>query len=181
MNSTVTAVESLFLGSTISQDLKWDNHIDSMVKKAQQRLYFLRLLTKLCFLLLKMQIYLVFPFLELIWQYRGLLFLSVNSNWAVWCKWGRGRCDEPERTAQWKLCLINVACLVILDQDEPINVSELRSSQLYPVQWSGHTHTLQRFQLEPSVQQHSRIYVQVTDGKQLPSWTKGHPVHFAPC
>ncbi len=39
MNSTVTAVESF----TISQDLKWDNHI---VKKAQQRLYFLRQLRK---------------------------------------------------------------------------------------------------------------------------------------
>ncbi len=43
MNSTVTAVESFrFLGTTISQDLKWDNHIVSIVKKAQQRLYFLR-------------------------------------------------------------------------------------------------------------------------------------------
>ncbi len=32
MISTVTAVESFrFLGSTISQDLKWDNHIDSIV------------------------------------------------------------------------------------------------------------------------------------------------------
>ncbi len=40
MNS---AVESFrFLGTTISQDLKWDNHIESIVKKAQQRLYFLR-------------------------------------------------------------------------------------------------------------------------------------------
>ncbi len=47
MNSTVTAVESFrFLGSTISQDLKWDNHIDSIAKKAQQRLYFLRQLRK---------------------------------------------------------------------------------------------------------------------------------------
>ena len=47
MDSTVTAVESLrFLGTTISQDLKWDNHIDSIVKKAQQRLYFLRQLKK---------------------------------------------------------------------------------------------------------------------------------------
>ncbi len=43
MNSTVTGVESFrFLGTTISQDLKWDNHLDSIVKKAQQRLYFLR-------------------------------------------------------------------------------------------------------------------------------------------
>ncbi len=32
MNSTVTVVESFrFLGITISQDLKWDNHIDSIV------------------------------------------------------------------------------------------------------------------------------------------------------
>ncbi len=39
MNSTVTAVESFrFLGTIISQDLKWDNHIESIVKKAQQRL-----------------------------------------------------------------------------------------------------------------------------------------------
>ncbi len=43
MNSTVTAVKSFrFLGATFSQDLKWDIHIDSIVKKAQQRLYFLR-------------------------------------------------------------------------------------------------------------------------------------------
>ncbi len=47
MNSTVTAVESFrFLGTTILQDLKWDNHIESIVKKAQQRLYFLRQLRK---------------------------------------------------------------------------------------------------------------------------------------
>ena len=47
MNSTVTAVESFrFLGTTISQDLKWDINIDSIVKKAQQRLYFLRQLGK---------------------------------------------------------------------------------------------------------------------------------------
>ncbi len=45
MNSTVTAVESFrFLGTTISQDL--NNHIDSIVRKAQQRLYFLRQLRK---------------------------------------------------------------------------------------------------------------------------------------
>ncbi len=47
MNSTVTTVESFrFLGTTISQDLKWDNHIESIVKKAQQRLFFLRQLRK---------------------------------------------------------------------------------------------------------------------------------------
>ncbi len=47
MNSTVAAVESFrFLGSTISRDLKWDNHINSIAKKAQQRLYFLCQLQK---------------------------------------------------------------------------------------------------------------------------------------
>ncbi|KAL0190936.1 hypothetical protein M9458_013634 [Cirrhinus mrigala] len=47
MDSTVATVESFrFLGTNISQDLKWDNHIDSIVKKAQQRLYFLRQLRK---------------------------------------------------------------------------------------------------------------------------------------
>ncbi len=43
MNSTVTF---RFLGTTISQDLKWDNHIDPIVRKAQQWLYFLRQLRK---------------------------------------------------------------------------------------------------------------------------------------
>ncbi len=47
MDSTVTTVESFrFLGTTISQDLKWDTHIDSTVKKAQQRVYFLHQLRK---------------------------------------------------------------------------------------------------------------------------------------
>lgn len=36
---------------------------------------------------------------------------------------------------------LSVACLVLLDQDEPINVSELRRSQLHPVQRSGQSHT----------------------------------------
>ncbi len=35
------------LGTTIFQDLKWDNHIESIVTKAHQRLYFLRQLRKL--------------------------------------------------------------------------------------------------------------------------------------
>ncbi len=44
----VTAVESFstFLGTTISQDLRSGQHIESIVKKAQQRLYFLRQLRK---------------------------------------------------------------------------------------------------------------------------------------
>ncbi len=36
----------LIPGTTISQDLKWDNHIESIVKKVQQTLYFLRHLRK---------------------------------------------------------------------------------------------------------------------------------------
>ncbi|KAJ8354820.1 hypothetical protein SKAU_G00223870, partial [Synaphobranchus kaupii] len=47
LNSTVTAVETFrFLGSTISQDLKWTSNIVTLIKKAQQRLYFLRQLRK---------------------------------------------------------------------------------------------------------------------------------------
>ncbi|KAL0147005.1 hypothetical protein M9458_057529 [Cirrhinus mrigala] len=47
MDSTVTSVETFrFLGTTITQSLKWDNHIDLIVKKAQQRLYFLCQLRK---------------------------------------------------------------------------------------------------------------------------------------
>ncbi len=47
-NRSVTAVESFrFLDTTISQHLKWDNHIESIVKKAQQRFYVLRQLRNL--------------------------------------------------------------------------------------------------------------------------------------
>ncbi|KAL0147490.1 hypothetical protein M9458_057205, partial [Cirrhinus mrigala] len=47
MDRTVMIVETFrFLGNTISQDLKWDIHIDAIVKKAQQRLFFLRQLRK---------------------------------------------------------------------------------------------------------------------------------------
>ena len=47
MDSTVMTVESFrFLDTTISQDLMWDNHIVPIVKKAQQKLYFLHQLRK---------------------------------------------------------------------------------------------------------------------------------------
>ena len=40
-NNSVSAVETFrFLGSFISQDLKWAPNVDSITKKAQQRMYF---------------------------------------------------------------------------------------------------------------------------------------------
>uniref|UniRef100_A0AAV2LSG7 Alkylated DNA repair protein AlkB homologue 8 N-terminal domain-containing protein n=1 Tax=Knipowitschia caucasica TaxID=637954 RepID=A0AAV2LSG7_KNICA len=42
MDSPITSVESFrFLGTTITQDLKWEPTISSLIKKAQQRMYFL--------------------------------------------------------------------------------------------------------------------------------------------
>jgi len=47
LSSPVATVESFrFLGTIISQDLKWEQNICSILKKAQQRMYFLRLLRK---------------------------------------------------------------------------------------------------------------------------------------
>uniref|UniRef100_A0AAV2JIR7 Alkylated DNA repair protein AlkB homologue 8 N-terminal domain-containing protein n=1 Tax=Knipowitschia caucasica TaxID=637954 RepID=A0AAV2JIR7_KNICA len=47
MDSPITSVESFrFLGTTITQDLKWEPAISSLIKKAQQRMYFLRQLRK---------------------------------------------------------------------------------------------------------------------------------------
>jgi hypothetical protein len=37
-----------FLGTTISEDLKWDTNTTSIIKKCQQRLHFLRQLRKFC-------------------------------------------------------------------------------------------------------------------------------------
>ncbi|XP_061523505.1 uncharacterized protein LOC133397065 isoform X2 [Phycodurus eques] len=46
-NCLVSTVETFnFLGITVSQDLKWAININSILKKAQQRMYFLRLLRK---------------------------------------------------------------------------------------------------------------------------------------
>ncbi|KAM4595720.1 uncharacterized protein V3H82_003110 [Fundulus diaphanus] len=46
-DSTIDTVESFrFLGTIISQDLKWELNINSLTKKAQQRMYFLRQLKK---------------------------------------------------------------------------------------------------------------------------------------
>ncbi|KAL2084975.1 hypothetical protein ACEWY4_020493 [Coilia grayii] len=47
MLSPVSKVDSFkFLGSIISQDLKWESNINAILKKAQQRMYFLRQLRK---------------------------------------------------------------------------------------------------------------------------------------
>uniref|UniRef100_A0AAV2LTR1 Alkylated DNA repair protein AlkB homologue 8 N-terminal domain-containing protein n=1 Tax=Knipowitschia caucasica TaxID=637954 RepID=A0AAV2LTR1_KNICA len=47
MDSPITSVESYrFLGTTITQDLNWEPTISSLIKKAQQRMYFLRQLRK---------------------------------------------------------------------------------------------------------------------------------------
>ncbi|KAK3520883.1 hypothetical protein QTP86_010611 [Hemibagrus guttatus] len=46
-DSPVTSVESFhFLGTTITKELKWEQNIRSLTKKAQQRMYFLRQLKK---------------------------------------------------------------------------------------------------------------------------------------
>ncbi|KAI3353828.1 hypothetical protein L3Q82_005043 [Scortum barcoo] len=47
LNNRVSAVETFrFLGSTISQDLKWESNIDAIRKEAQQRMYFLHQVRK---------------------------------------------------------------------------------------------------------------------------------------
>ncbi|TWW80193.1 putative RNA-directed DNA polymerase from transposon BS [Takifugu flavidus] len=48
MDSPVTITDSFrFLGTTITRDLKWEPTISSLIKKAQQRMFFLRKLRKL--------------------------------------------------------------------------------------------------------------------------------------
>ncbi|XP_056880106.1 uncharacterized protein LOC130520393 isoform X1 [Takifugu flavidus] len=48
MDSPITIVDSFhFLGTTITRDLKWEPTISSLIKKAQQRMFFLRQLRKL--------------------------------------------------------------------------------------------------------------------------------------
>ncbi|TWW61204.1 hypothetical protein D4764_05G0012940 [Takifugu flavidus] len=48
MDSPITIADSFrFLGTTITRDLKWEPNISSLIKKAQQRMFFLRKLRKL--------------------------------------------------------------------------------------------------------------------------------------
>ncbi|KAM9822492.1 uncharacterized protein ACBT44_007651 [Syngnathus typhle] len=53
-SNTILSTDTFkYLGSKISRDLKWTSHIESVRKKAQQRLYFLRQLSKFTQELLK--------------------------------------------------------------------------------------------------------------------------------
>ncbi len=93
MNSTVTAVESCrILGTTISQYLKWDNHIESIVEKAQQRLFFLRQLRNLPQELLK-------QFYSAIIEF--ILFTSITVWFSSATKSDLRRLRSVVRIAEW--------------------------------------------------------------------------------
>ena len=74
LGSTVSVVESFrFLGSVLSWDLKWSTNIDGIIKKAHQRLYFLRQLRKFNL-----------PRELLVQFYRGIIESVLCSSITVW-------------------------------------------------------------------------------------------------
>ena len=74
LDKTVSTVKTFkFLGSIISQDLKWSSNIKSVIKKAQQRMFFLRQLRKL-----------KLPKELLIQFYRGIIESVICSSITVW-------------------------------------------------------------------------------------------------
>uniref|UniRef100_A0AAV2JRQ0 Alkylated DNA repair protein AlkB homologue 8 N-terminal domain-containing protein n=1 Tax=Knipowitschia caucasica TaxID=637954 RepID=A0AAV2JRQ0_KNICA len=74
MDSPITSVESFrFLGTTITQDLKWEPTISSLIKKAQQRMYFLRQLRKA-----------KLPALMLVQFYTAIIESILTSSITVW-------------------------------------------------------------------------------------------------
>ncbi|KAK3539455.1 hypothetical protein QTP70_008501 [Hemibagrus guttatus] len=73
-DSPVTSAESFcFLGTTITKELKWEQNIRSLTKKAQQRMYFLRQLKK--FLL---------PVKMLVNVYTAIIESVLTSSITVW-------------------------------------------------------------------------------------------------
>ncbi len=90
-NNTVESFR--FLGTTISQDLKWDDHIESMVKKAQQRLYFLCQLRK-CNLPQELLIQFYSATIE------SVLCMSITVWFSSATKSGLGRLRRLVRTAE---------------------------------------------------------------------------------
>ncbi|KAI2652653.1 RNA-directed DNA polymerase from mobile element jockey [Labeo rohita] len=98
INSTVAQFKSIhsfkFLGTNISQNLKWDIHIDSTVKKAQQRLrHFLRQLKKFNL-----------PQALMTQFYSAVIESVLCSSITVWfgaaCKSDRRRLQRTVRTAE---------------------------------------------------------------------------------
>ena len=75
--------EFKFLGTTISHDLKWEKNTDRIVKKAQQRLYFLRRLKKF-----GVHSYILFQF------YRAVIESVLTFSIVVWYS----STSEKERT-----------------------------------------------------------------------------------
>ncbi|KAK0144339.1 Serine/threonine-protein kinase SMG1 [Merluccius polli] len=71
-DSTNDTVESFrFLGTIISQDLKWELNISSLIKKAQQRMYFLRQLKNL-------------PRAMMVQFYSSIIESILNSSITIW-------------------------------------------------------------------------------------------------
>uniref|UniRef100_A0AAV2JLM6 Reverse transcriptase domain-containing protein n=1 Tax=Knipowitschia caucasica TaxID=637954 RepID=A0AAV2JLM6_KNICA len=88
MDSPITSVESFrFLGTTITQDLKWEPIISSLIKKAQQRMYFLRQLRKA-----------KLPAQMLVHFYKAIIESILTSSVTVWLK-RLDREDFPSESA----------------------------------------------------------------------------------
>ncbi len=88
-----SSTSSLVTGTTISQDLKWDDHIESMVKKAQQRLHFLCQLRK-CNLPQELLIQFYSATIE------SVLCMSITVWFSSATKSGLGRLRRLVRTAE---------------------------------------------------------------------------------
>ncbi|KAK3518599.1 hypothetical protein QTP70_005474 [Hemibagrus guttatus] len=72
--SPVSSAESFcFLGTTITKELKWEQNIRSLTKKAQQRMYFLRQLKKF-----------LFPVKMLVNFYTAIIESVLTSSITVW-------------------------------------------------------------------------------------------------
>ncbi|KAK9529966.1 hypothetical protein VZT92_011510 [Zoarces viviparus] len=97
-DSPVEVVESYrFLGSIISQDLKWELNISSITKKAQQRMYFLRQLRQFNL-----------PKTMLVHFYRAIIESILCSSITVWYAAStvkdKGRLQRIIRSAEKVIC-----------------------------------------------------------------------------
>ncbi|XP_058032301.1 complement factor H-like isoform X3 [Ahaetulla prasina] len=151
LDNTVSTVETFkFLGSIISQDLKWTANIKNIIKKGQQRMFFLRQLSKL-----------KLPKELLIQFYRGIIESVICTSITVW--FGSATQQEKHRLQR----IIRTAEKIIatnLPSIEDLYTARIKKRAVKIFADSSHPgHKL--FQLLPSKRRYRALHTRTTRHK----------------
>ncbi|XP_058031699.1 protein ripply2 isoform X1 [Ahaetulla prasina] len=167
LDNTVSTIETFkFLGPTISQDLKWTANIKTVIKKAQQKMFFLRQLRKL-----------QLPKELLIQFYRGIIICTSITVWfGSAIQQDRHRLQRVIRTAE-KIIATNLPSI------EDLYTAQVKKRAVKIFTDLSHPgHKL--FQLPPSKQCYRELHTRTTRHKNslflnaITLLNKEYPPHY---